>query len=89
MALGAGVDEVRALMLRKGLSLTLTGAVIGLLLAFGVTRLLGAMLYGVSATDFTTFAGVTSFLVAVALFACYLPARRATAVNPLVALRHD
>jgi predicted permease len=89
MALGAQGGDVLKLILRQGMFLTVTGAAIGLMLALGVTRLLTKFLYGVGSTEPITFAGVTLFLIAVALAACYLPARRATKVDPLVALRRE
>ena len=89
MALGAERSDVLKLIVKQGLTLTTTGAAIGLLFTFGITRLLARLLYGVSAADPITFVGVTLFLIAVAMFACYLPARRATQVDPLVALRHE
>jgi predicted permease len=89
MALGAQAGAVLKLVVGQGLRLALVGAGIGLALAFAVTRLLRGFLYGVGTTDPATFAGVTLFLIAVALAACYLPARRATRIDPLTALRHD
>jgi predicted permease len=87
MALGAEARDVIKLIVRQGLGLTLIGAVIGLMLAVGVTRLLTSLLYGVTATDPATFAGVVLFVIGVAVIACYLPARRATKVDPMRALR--
>jgi predicted permease len=87
MALGATGREILQLMLGHGLRLTLVGVVLGLAGAFGVTRLLAAMLFGVTTTDALTFTGAAILLAAVALLACYLPARRATKVDPMIALR--
>jgi predicted permease len=89
MALGAQSGNVRSLILRQGMTLALIGSVIGLAIAFGATRLLKSVLYGVSASDPSTFVGVTLLLAAVALFACWLPARRATRVDPMIALRAE
>jgi predicted permease len=89
MALGAQSGNVRGLILRQGMTLALIGSVIGLAIAFGATRLLKSVLYGVSASDPITFAGVTLVLGAVALIACWLPARRATRVDPMIALRSE
>ena len=77
------------MVLNKGLKLTLIGIVLGVAGAFGLTRLMSNLLFGVSATDPLTFAGVTALLVIVALVASYLPARRATKIDPLTALRHE
>ncbi len=87
MALGAKTRDVIKLIVTQGMGLTLIGAVIGLMLAAAVTRLLTSLLYGVTATDPTTFAGVVLFVIVVAVIACYLPARRAIKVDPMKALR--
>ncbi len=89
LALGAGMNDVLQLMLKTGLSLTLAGIAIGLGAAWALTRFMSSLLFGVTATDPLTFAGVPLLLAVVALIACYLPARRATKVDPLVALRYE
>ena len=89
MALGAQVADVRTLFLRQGLWLTAIGIALGIGGALLLTRLMSALLYGVGPMDPTTYAAVSAALAAVALFATYLPARRASRVDPMVALRSD
>jgi putative ABC transport system permease protein len=89
MALGAQHGDVMKLVVRHGMSLTGLGLAIGLAGAFALTRLLSAMLYGITATDPLTFVAVPLALAGVAFCACYLPARRAAKVDPMVALRYE
>lgn len=89
IALGASNTRIVSDVLRFGLSLAGMGLVVGVLGAFGATRLLASMLYGVRPTDVITFLAVSLILLAVALLASYLPARRATRVDPIVALRYE
>ena len=104
MALGARSSEVLEAVIRRGVGLTMIGVTLGLAAAFTLTRLTGAfgltsvdeeagaiesVLYGITPTDPATFVAVSIVLTTVALLACYIPARRATKVNPMIALRHE
>jgi predicted permease len=89
MALGAQPSHVLRLMLGEGMKMALVGVAIGIAAALGLTQLMASMLFGVSATDPITFCGVALVLTSVALAACYIPARRAMRVDPMVALRYE
>jgi predicted permease len=89
MALGASKRDIMRLVLGHGLRLTLVGIALGLGVSFGLTRFLGSLLLGVTSTDALTFSSVAVLLCAVALFACFIPTRRATRVDPMVALHYE
>jgi len=89
MALGAQMRDVLKLVLTNGMSLALTGAAIGLAGAYAITRVMSSLLFEVTPTDLVTFTTVPVVLIFVALLACLIPARRATKVDPLVALRYE
>jgi putative ABC transport system permease protein len=89
IALGARTGNVMRMVLRHGMALAIVGVMIGLAAAFALTRMISGLLFGVQATDPATLMAITLLLLAVALVSCLIPARRATKVDPLVALRHE
>ena len=89
IALGASAGNVLKLVVGEGMILAGTGIVVGIIAAFGVTRIMASLLYGVTASDPLTFASLALLLGAIAFVACYIPARRATRVDPVVALRYE
>lgn len=89
VALGAQQRDILSMVLRKGVVLVAIGSVIGILASFGLTRFLAGQIWNVSATDLFTFCAVLMGILAVGVAACFIPARRAAAVDPLVALRYE
>jgi len=89
IALGAGSYDVLRLVLTQGLRLAALGLLVGIAAAFALTRLMTSMIYGISSTDAATFFAVALLLASVALAACYIPARRAMRVDPMIALRYE
>ena len=89
MALGAQTSDVLRLFIKQGMTLVLLGVGLGLLGAIALTRVMTSLLFGLSANDPLTFASVALLLSLIALLACYVPARRAARIDPLVALRHE
>jgi putative ABC transport system permease protein len=89
VALGARSGDVLRMVLRQGLRTIFVGVALGIVGSLALTRTMQSLLFGVTATDPLTFAAVTLLLIGAALLACYIPARRATRVDPLIALRYE
>jgi ABC-type antimicrobial peptide transport system permease subunit len=89
MALGAQLSDVQKLILKQGMLLAAIGSSFGMVIAFGGARMMKSLLYGVSASDPITFASVALLLLGVAFVACWLPARRASRIEPMIALRAE
>ncbi len=89
MVLGAQTGDVLGLVMKQGAGMVVIGLIAGLVTAFALTRLMASLLFSVAPTDALTFASVTAILTLVALAACYIPARRATEVDPMQTLRYE
>jgi putative ABC transport system permease protein len=89
LALGAEPRNVLRLVMTRGITMTLIGLLIGVPTAWLLARFLAGLFFGVSATDLTTFGGITILMCAITLVACFIPAQRAMRVDPIVALRHE
>jgi putative ABC transport system permease protein len=89
IALGAQEGDVLKLILGEGMLLALAGTALGIVGAFGLTRLMSSMLFGISAADPLTYSSISLLIIVVALLACYLPARRAAKLSPMLALRYE
>jgi putative ABC transport system permease protein len=89
LALGARPRDIFGLVMKKGMGLVLLGIAIGLAASLALMRLISSLLYEISTTDFRTFGAIAILLTLIALLACFIPARRATKVNPMIALRYE
>jgi putative ABC transport system permease protein len=89
MALGASRQSIVMMVVKHGLALAVSGCVLGIVGAIGLTRLIARMLYATSPTDFATFAAVSALFITVAAIACFIPARQVTSIDPLIALRQE
>jgi putative ABC transport system permease protein len=89
LALGGSPRDVLRLVVGQGMKVVASGVVVGVAFAFVATRLLSTLLFGVGATDASTFAGASAFLFAIALLACFIPAKRATGLQPAAVLRNE